>query len=97
MDPGSEEDLLPFALWKTKTHLLYVCRDAALGVKADVDGLLRGLDSVEGSISGLSDKLQESMDTIDDLNVNLTKVNHGKGRIINWTGLEWKQRDANTW
>ncbi|KAG7279594.1 hypothetical protein CRUP_011687 [Coryphaenoides rupestris] len=49
-------------------------RDAALGVKADVDGLLKGFDSVEGSMSGLSDKLQDSMDAIDDLNDNLNKT-----------------------
>ncbi|KAM6979742.1 laminin subunit beta-3 [Aplochiton taeniatus] len=49
-------------------------RDNALGVKADVDGLLEGFNSVEGSFSGLEDKVQSSMDIIDELNSNLTKV-----------------------
>ncbi|KAK0139233.1 Laminin subunit beta-3 [Merluccius polli] len=49
-------------------------RDAALGVKADVKGLLSGFDSVEDSISGLRDKLQDSMETINDLNSNLTRA-----------------------
>lgn len=52
-----------------------------------MDGLLKGFDSVEDSMSGLSDKLQDSMDAIDDLNDNLTKVSHGNGRIMS-TGME---------
>ncbi|KAJ3601988.1 hypothetical protein NHX12_029749 [Muraenolepis orangiensis] len=49
-------------------------RDAAVGVKADVDGLLKGFDSVKGSLTDLSYRLQDSMDTIDDLNNNLTEA-----------------------
>ncbi|XP_056441044.1 laminin subunit beta-3-like isoform X1 [Gadus chalcogrammus] len=49
-------------------------RDATLGVGADVDGLLQGFVSVEDSISSMRDKLQDSMDTIDDLNADLTKA-----------------------
>ncbi|CAL8340721.1 unnamed protein product [Lota lota] len=49
-------------------------RDATLGVRADVDGLLQGFNSVEGSISSMRDKLQDSMDTIDDLTTALTKA-----------------------
>ncbi|XP_070695736.1 laminin subunit beta-3 [Pempheris klunzingeri] len=50
-------------------------RDTAVGVKADVDGLLLGFGSVEGSLSDLEDKLQESMDLISKLNSSLTKAN----------------------
>ncbi|XP_040014667.1 laminin subunit beta-3-like [Xiphias gladius] len=49
-------------------------RDTALGVKADVDGLLKGLGSVEGSLSDLEDKLQNSMDIIDNLKNNLNEA-----------------------
>ncbi|KAF1392228.1 hypothetical protein PFLUV_G00050580 [Perca fluviatilis] len=49
-------------------------RDTALGVKADVDGLLAGFVSVEGSLSELEDKLQNSMDLIDNVNNSLTKA-----------------------
>uniref|UniRef100_UPI003AAB3FD0 laminin subunit beta-3 n=1 Tax=Centroberyx gerrardi TaxID=166262 RepID=UPI003AAB3FD0 len=49
-------------------------RDAALGVKADVDGLLQGLDSVEGSLAVLEGKVQDSMDITDKLNKNLAKA-----------------------
>ncbi|KAM4597673.1 laminin subunit beta-3-like [Polymixia lowei] len=49
-------------------------RDAALGIKADVDGLLEGFGSVEGSLSGLEERLQNSMDEIDELNGNLNKA-----------------------
>ncbi|XP_028262926.1 laminin subunit beta-3 [Parambassis ranga] len=49
-------------------------RDTALGVKADVDGLLQGFSTVEGSLSVLEDKLQDSMALIDSLNNNLTKA-----------------------
>jgi len=52
-----------------------------------VDGLLKGFDSVEDSMSGLSDKLQDSMDAIDEFNDNLTKVSRGNGRIMS-TGME---------
>ncbi|XP_070758572.1 laminin subunit beta-3 [Enoplosus armatus] len=49
-------------------------RDTALGVKADVDGLLAGFDSTEGALSDLDGKLQNSMDLIDNLNNSLTKA-----------------------
>nr|XP_046236163.1 laminin subunit beta-3-like isoform X2 [Scatophagus argus]XP_046236168.1 laminin subunit beta-3-like isoform X2 [Scatophagus argus] len=49
-------------------------RDTAVGVKADVDGLLAGFGSVEGSLSDLEDKLQDSMDLTDNLNNILTKA-----------------------
>ncbi|KAM8913252.1 laminin subunit beta-3 isoform 2-T6 [Spinachia spinachia] len=48
-------------------------RDMVLGGKADVDGLLDGFASVEGSLSDLEDRLQNTMDDIN--NLNLTKVN----------------------
>lgn len=51
-----------------------ILRDTALGVKADVDKLLEGFSTVEGSLSGLEDKLQNSMDIMDKLNTSLTKV-----------------------
>ncbi|KAM9522760.1 laminin subunit beta-3 isoform 1-T2 [Salvelinus alpinus] len=49
-------------------------RDAALGVKADVDGLLEGFTTVEGSLSGLEEKVQESLDIVDDISSNLTQT-----------------------
>lgn len=49
-------------------------RDTALGVKADVDGLLAGFGAVEGSLSDLEDKLQNSMDLMDNLNNSLTEA-----------------------
>lgn len=49
-------------------------RDTALGVKADVDGLLTGFGTAEGLLSDLEDKLQNSMDLIDNLNNNLTEA-----------------------
>ncbi|KAG7229500.1 hypothetical protein INR49_031924 [Caranx melampygus] len=49
-------------------------RDTALGVKADVDGLLEGFKSTEGSLSDLEEKLQDTMDMIDNLNDTLTKA-----------------------
>uniref|UniRef100_A0A4W5MWK0 Uncharacterized protein n=1 Tax=Hucho hucho TaxID=62062 RepID=A0A4W5MWK0_9TELE len=52
-------------------------RDAALGVKADVDGLLEGFTTVEGSLSGLEEKVQESLDLVDDISSNLTQVRDG--------------------
>lgn len=65
---------------------LRVCRDAALGRKDEVDGLLEGLNTVEGSLTGLEDKLQESMDITDDLNSKLNKVGGWwrEGRVL-WT------------
>ncbi|XP_053171447.1 laminin subunit beta-3 [Scomber japonicus] len=49
-------------------------RDKALGVKGDVDGLLAGFGVVEGSLSDLEEKLQNNMDSIDDLINNLNKA-----------------------
>lgn len=53
---------------------MHILRDTALGVKADVDGLLAGFNSVENSLSDLEDKLQDSIDIMDKLNTSLTKV-----------------------
>lgn len=53
---------------------MHIHRDTALGVKADVDGLLTGFGTAEGLLSDLEDKLQNSMDLIDNLNYNLTEV-----------------------
>lgn len=39
-----------------------------------MDGLLEGFKSTEGSLSDLEEKLQDSMDLIDNLNDTLTKV-----------------------
>lgn len=50
-----------------------------MGVKADVDGLLGSLDTVERSLSDQDEKLSESMDLIDNLNSNLTKVGSRRG------------------
>ncbi|XP_034442702.1 laminin subunit beta-3 [Hippoglossus hippoglossus] len=49
-------------------------RDTALGVNADVDGLLEGLGSVDSSLTGLEEKLQSSIDSIDNLNNTLTEA-----------------------
>lgn len=49
-------------------------RDTAKGVKADVDSLLGGFGSVEQSLSVLEDKIQTSMDLIENLNNNILKV-----------------------
>ncbi|KAM9364179.1 laminin subunit beta-3 [Pholidichthys leucotaenia] len=49
-------------------------RDKAQGVKADVDGLLTGFQSVENTLSDLEDKLQDSMELTDTLNNNLTEA-----------------------
>lgn len=57
--------------------MLLCDRDAALGVKADVDGLLEGFTTVEGSLSGLEEKVQESLDIVDDISSNLTQVRDG--------------------
>ncbi|XP_047437735.1 laminin subunit beta-3-like [Mugil cephalus] len=47
-------------------------RDTAVGVKADVDGLLEGFRAAEGSESDLEQRLSDTMDMIDKLNNNLT-------------------------
>ena len=49
-------------------------RDAALGVKDEADRLLDGFRSVEGSLSGLEDKLQGSTDLLENLQKNLVEV-----------------------
>lgn len=53
---------------------LHLDRDTAKGVKADVDSLLGGFGSVEQSLSVLEDKIQTSMDLIENLNNNILKV-----------------------
>lgn len=58
----------------TFIFFLHIHRDKALGVKGDVDGLLAGFGVVEGSLSDLEEKLQNNMDSIDDLINNLNKV-----------------------
>ncbi|XP_029006744.1 laminin subunit beta-3 [Betta splendens] len=49
-------------------------RDTAVGVKADVDGLLHTFGPVEESISAIEDKLQDFTDVIKNLSDSLTKV-----------------------
>ncbi|KAF7659927.1 hypothetical protein LDENG_00291050 [Lucifuga dentata] len=49
-------------------------RDTAVGVKANVDDLLKGLGSVEDSLANLDDKLQDSLDTLKDLSNNLSQA-----------------------
>ncbi|XP_054472751.1 laminin subunit beta-3 [Anoplopoma fimbria] len=49
-------------------------RDTALGVKADVDGLLEGFDMVNDSLSDLEDKLQNSEALIDNINNDIVKA-----------------------
>ncbi|XP_062309966.1 laminin subunit beta-3-like [Osmerus eperlanus] len=49
-------------------------RDAALGVKDEADRLLDGFRSVEGSLSGLEDKLQGSTDLLENLQNNLVEA-----------------------
>ncbi|XP_023138331.1 laminin subunit beta-3 isoform X1 [Amphiprion ocellaris] len=49
-------------------------RDKAVGVKADVDGLMAGLGSSDSLLSDLEEKLQNSMDLIDNLDNNLTEA-----------------------
>lgn len=57
-----------FFLW------LHINRDTALGVKADVDGLLTRFNSVEESFPDLKEKLENSLQVLDNLNKDLTKV-----------------------
>lgn len=59
-------------------------RETALGVKADVDGLLSGFGSVEGSVSELEDKLQDSKDLINNLNNHLTKAGNKDASNSGW-------------
>uniref|UniRef100_A0A4W6BUC7 Laminin, beta 3 n=1 Tax=Lates calcarifer TaxID=8187 RepID=A0A4W6BUC7_LATCA len=49
-------------------------RDKAQGVKADVDGLLAGFDPMSDSLSDLENKVQDSLDLINNLKNNLTEV-----------------------
>ncbi|XP_036804074.1 laminin subunit beta-3 isoform X1 [Oncorhynchus mykiss] len=49
-------------------------RDAGLGVKDDVDGLLEGFTAVEGSFSGLNDKVQDSLDIVEDISNSLAQT-----------------------
>lgn len=49
-------------------------RDTALGVKADVDGVLAGFGSTEDSLSDMEDKLENSVDLIHNLSNNLIKA-----------------------
>lgn len=65
---------------------LHIHRDTAMGVKADVDGLLSGFGSVEGSLSDLEDKLQDNMDLIDNLNLRLNKVESKDTSNSGWNG-----------
>lgn len=53
---------------------MHINRDTALGVKADVDRLLARFNTVEGSLPDLRDKLENSIEVLDNLNKNLTKV-----------------------
>lgn len=53
---------------------MYIYRDTALGVKADVDGLLSGFGSVEDSLSDVEDKLQDSTNLLNNLKDNLKTV-----------------------
>lgn len=52
----------------------FMCRDVALGVKADVNELLKGFSNTEGALSDLEDKLQDVNDLIDSLSSNLSLV-----------------------
>ncbi|XP_029286569.1 laminin subunit beta-3 [Cottoperca gobio] len=49
-------------------------RDTAVDGQNDVDGLLAGFGSVEGSLSDLEEKLQDSMDLIDNVTDSLNKA-----------------------
>ncbi|KAK2821040.1 hypothetical protein Q5P01_023999 [Channa striata] len=49
-------------------------RDTALGVKADVDGLLEDFSSAEETFSDLEDKLQNITDLIDNLENTVTEA-----------------------
>lgn len=51
-----------------------------------MDGLLKGLGSVEGSLSDLEDKLQNSMDIIDNLKNNLNEVGSMDTSNNGWHG-----------
>lgn len=53
---------------------LHCHRDTALGVKADVDGLLEAFTSAEETISDLENKVQNATDLIQNLNDSLTQV-----------------------
>lgn len=45
-----------------------------MGVKADVDKKLTEFDTLENSLPDVKNKLTSSMDIIDNVNYNLTKV-----------------------
>lgn len=66
----------PFSLSNTFAWCLTLLkiRDASLGVKDEADRLLDGFRSVEGSLSGLEDKLQGSRDLLENLQKNLVEV-----------------------
>lgn len=66
--------LLNVQIWKQNFVWLLAHRDTALGVKADVDGLLEGFRSAEDTFSNLEDKLQNATALIEDLNKTLVKV-----------------------
>lgn len=53
---------------------LHYHRDTALGVKADVEGLLEAFGSAEETISDLENKVKNSTDLLNNLNDSLTKV-----------------------
>lgn len=53
---------------------MYIYRDTALGVKADVDGLLSGFGSGEDSLFQLEDELQNSTDFLNSLKDQLKTV-----------------------
>lgn len=53
---------------------LDICRDKALGLKDEVDGVLSGFVPVEGSLSNLDNRLQNNANVRDKLNDNLKKV-----------------------
>lgn len=53
---------------------MHIHRDKAQGVKADVDGLLAGFDPMSDSLSDLENKVQDSLDLINNLKNNLTEV-----------------------
>lgn len=51
-----------------------VCRDQALGVKGDVDGVLTHFGLLEKSLSDIEDKVQNSTDLTDGLKIRLLQV-----------------------
>lgn len=55
---------------------MFTSRDKALGVKTNVTNLHAGLDSADKALSDLEKKLQESMDSTENLNKTLTQVGH---------------------